>query len=207
MIMQNKILLEERIAVNDSNHICSEIIKKYRIEQDIKIDDFAFAHVVYGINDKPVLFHINFSNTNEVLPKNEFKIHLQNLNQKSFSELLYLVTYYGFFKEDEANLSLFKENNSTGAIASYLESTNGKLLYHYQVEQLYSSITNSNVEEAIAFRKAINLKRPSAFEKAKYLLFPSGETLFDVLTQYRFRDFTLFPKIKEAIALYNYLNQ
>jgi hypothetical protein len=118
-----------------------------------------------------------------------------------------LVTYYGFFKEDEANLSLFKENNSTGAIASYLESTNGKLLYHYQVEQLYSSITNSNVEEAIAFRKAINLKRPSAFEKAKYLLFPSGETLFDVLTQYRFRDFTLFPKIKEAIALYNYLNQ
>lgn len=205
--MQNKILLEERIAVNNQNHICSEIIKNYRIEQDFKIDDFAFAYVVYGINEKPVLFHIYFSNTEEVLPKNEFKIHLKNLNQKSFSELLYLVTYYGFFKEDEANLSLIKNNKSTGAVVSYLENTNGKLLYHYQVEQLYSSITNSNVEEAIAFRKAINLKRPSAFEKAKYLLFPSGETLFDVLSQYRFRDFTLYPKIKEAIALYNYLNQ
>lgn len=205
--MQNKILLEERIAVNDSNHICSEIIKNYRIEQDIKIDDFAFAHVVYGINDTPVLFNINFRNNAEVSTKNEFNIHLQNLNQKSFSELLYLVTYYGFFKEDEANLSLIKDNNSTGAVVSYLESTNGKLLYHYQVEQLYSSVTNSNVEDAIAFRKAINLKRPSAFEKAKYLLFPSGETLFDVLSQYRFRDFTLYPKIKEAIALYNYLNQ
>jgi len=204
--MQNKILLEERIAVNDSNHICSEIIKKYRIEQDIKIDDFAFAHVVYGIKDKPVLFHIYFSNTDEVLPKNEFKIHLKNLNKKSFSELLYLVTYYRFFKEDEANLSPIKENNSTGVVASYLESTNGKLLYHYQVEQLYSSITNSTTEEAIAFRTAINLKRPSAFEKAKALLFPSGESLFEVLTQYRFRDFTLYPKIKEAITLYNYLN-
>ena len=204
--MQNKILLEERIAVNNSNHICSEIIKNYRKEQDIKIDDFAFAHVVYGINDKPVLFHINFSNNTEVSTKNEFNIHLQNLNQKSFSELLYLVTYYGFFKEDEANLSLIKDNNSTGAVVSYLESTNCKLLYHYQVEQLYCSITNSAAEEAIAFRKAINLKRPSAFEKAKALLFPSGESFFEVLTKYRFRDFTLYPKIKEAITLYNYLN-
>jgi hypothetical protein len=205
--MQNKILLEELIAVNDSNHICSEIIKNYRKEQDIKIDDFAFAHVVYGINDKPVLFHIKFTATIEVLTDFEFNTHLQNLNMKSFSELLYLVTYYRLFKEDEANLSLIKDNNSTGAVASYLESTNGKLLYHYQVEQLYSSITNSTTEEAIAFRKAINLKRPSAFEKAKALLFPSGESFFEVLTKYRIRDFTLYPKIKEAIALYNYLNQ
>lgn len=71
---------------------------------------------------------------------------------------------------------------------------------------MYSAITNSTVEEAIAFRKVINLKRPSAFEKAKTMLLPSGESLFDVLTKYRFRDFTLYPKIKEAIALYNYLN-
>ena len=205
--MQNKILLEERITVNNQNHICSEIIKNYRIEKDIKIDDFAFAHIVYGIKDKPVLFYIKFTSTVEVSTENEFKIRLQNLNKKSFSELLYLITYYGFFKEDEANLSLIKNNKSTGAVVSYLENTNGKLLYHYQVEQLYSSITNSNVEEAIAFRKAINLQRPSAFEKAKALLFPSGESFFDVVTKYRFRDFTLYPKIKEAIALHNYLNQ
>lgn len=204
--MQNKILFEERIEINNSNHICSEIIKNYRIEQDIKIDDFALAQVVYGINDKPVLFHINFSNNAEFLSKNEFNVRLQNLNHKSFSQLLYLVTYYGFFKEDQTNLSLFKENNCNGAIASYLESTNGKLLYHYQVEQLYSSVTNSNVEEAIAFRKAINLKRPSAFEKAKTMLLPSGESLFEVLTKDRFRDFTLYPKIKEALELYIYLN-
>jgi hypothetical protein len=204
--MQNKILYEERISVNYSNHICSEIIKNHRIEQDIKIDDFAFAHVVYGIKGKPVLFHINFSNNAEDSTKNEFNMYLQNLNHKSFYQLLYLVTFYGFFKEDETNLSLFKENNSTGAVASFLESTNGKLLYHYQVEQLCSSVTNSNVEEAIAFRKAINLKRPSAFEKAKTMLLPSGESLFEVLTKDRFRDFTLYPKIKEALELYNYIN-
>ena len=80
------------------------------------------------------------------------------------------------------------------------------MLYHYQVEQIYSSVINSTAGEAIAFRKAINLKRHSSFEKAKTILLPSGESLFEVLTKYRFRDFTLYPKIKEAIALYNYLN-
>ncbi len=203
--MQNKILLEERITVNNQNHICSEIIKNYRIEKDIKIDDFAFAHIVYGIKDKPVLFYIKFTSTVEVSTENEFKIRLQNLNKKSFSELLYLITYYGFFKED-SNLSLVKDNNSTGAVASYLESTNGKLLYHYQLEQLYCSLTQSDIEEAVAFRKAINLKRHSAFEKAKTIVLPTGETLFEVITHYRHRDFTLYPKIQEAIALYNYLN-
>ena len=204
--MSNKILFEERIAVNNSNHICSEIITNYRIVNDIKVDDFAFAHLVYGIKDKPVLFYIHFTNTDEISIKNEFVIHLQNLNQKSFSELQYLVTYYGFFKEHESNFLHFKNHNDTDVVASYLENTNGKLLYHYQVEQLYSSLTNSTAEEAIAFRKAINLKKPSAFEKAKTMLLPSGESLFEVLTKHRFRDFTLYPKIKEAMELHTYLN-
>ena len=204
--MSNKILFEEQIAVNNQNHICSEIITNYRIAQDIKMVDFAFAHVVYGIKDKPVLFHIHFTNTDGISTQNEFVIHLQNLNQKSFSELLYLVTYYGFFKEHESNFLHFKNHNESGAVASYLENTNGKLLYHYQVEQLYSSITNSTAEEAIAFRKAINLKKPSAFEKAKSLFMPSGESLFEVLIKYRFRDFTLYPKVKEAMELHTYLN-
>ena len=204
--MSNKILFEERIAVTNSNHICSAIITNYRIAQDIKIDDFAFAHVVYGIKDKPVLFHIYFSNTDEISIQNEFVIHLQNLNQKSFSELLYLVTYYGFFKAHEGNFLYLKIHNESGAVASYLENTNGKLLYHYQIEQLYAAVANATLEEAIAFRKAINLKKPSAFEKAKTMLLPSGESLFDVLTKHRFRDFTLYPKIKEAMELHTYLN-
>lgn len=206
--MISKSILEEAINLKDTNHVCAPVIAQYQALYQIENDDFAFAHVIYGIKDKPVLFHINFSNYAEVPTKNEFSKHLQNLNQKSFYQLLYLVTYYGFFKEEEDNLSLFKvNNNSTSAVVSYLESTNGKLLYHYQVEQLYSSITNSTVEESISFRKAINLKRPSAFEKAKTMLLPSGEPLFEVITKYRFRDFTLYPKIKETIALYNYLNQ
>jgi hypothetical protein len=128
------------------------------------------------------------------------------VNKGSFAELLYLVSYYGFFKDYENNISLFKVSFASKKTECYFENTFGKLLYHYQLEQLYCSITQSSIEEAIAFRKAINLKRHSAFEKAKTILLPTGESLFEVITQYRYRDFTLYPKIKEAIALYNYLN-
>jgi hypothetical protein len=206
--MQNNNIFEEILPVTDTSHICSEIVTNYRIANDIKVNDFKHVYVVYGLQEnEPVVINLIFMTTFEEVPLVSFTYYLQQISTKSFYQLLYLVTYYGFFKEDEDNLSSIKDKNSTDAVASYLESTNGKLLYHYQVEQLFSSITNSTAEEAIIFRKAINLKRPSAFEKAKSLLFPSGETLFDVLTQYRFRDFTLYPKIKEAIALHNYLNQ
>ena len=204
--MISKSILEEAINLKDTNHVCAPIIAQYQALYQIENDDFEFAHVVYGIKNKPVLFHINFSNNAEVSTKNEFSKHLQNLNQKSFYQLLYMVTYYGFFKEDEDDLSFIKDNNSTGAVASYLESTNGKLLYHYQLEQLYLSLTQSNIEDAIEFRKAINIKRHSAFEKARTMFLPSGESLLDVLTKYRHRDFTLYPKIKEALNLFNYLN-
>lgn len=205
--MQNKNIFEKILPVTDTIHICSQIVTNYRIANDIKDNDFKHVYVVYGLQEnQPVMFNLIFMTTFEEVPLVSFTYYLQQISTKSFYQLLYLVTYYGFFKEDEANLSLFKDKKSTGAIASYLESTNGKLLYHYQLEQLYSAVANSTVEEAITFRKAINLKRPSVFEKAKTMLLPSAESLFEVLTKYRFRDFTLYPKIKEAIALYNYLN-
>ena len=205
--MQNSNIFEKILPVTDTSHICSQIVTNYRIANDIKVNDFKHVYVVYGLQqNQPVVFNLIFMTTFEDVPLVSFTYYLQQISSTSFYQLLYLVTYYGFFKEDEANLCPLKENKSTGAVASYLECTNGKLLYHFQVELLYSAITNSTVEEAITFRKAINLTRPSAFEKAKSLLFPSGESLFDVLIKQRFRDFTLYPKIKEAIALYNYLN-
>ena len=206
--MSNNELFELVVSTKDVDFICHPIITEYQKQQQIETDDFELVHIVYTIHeDKPIVFYIRFINSITELPKESFYNYITQIKKASFNELLYLVSYYGFFQEDEDNLSLIKDNNSIGAVASYLECTNGKLLYHYQVEQLYSSITNSTVEEAIAFRKSINLKRPSAFEKAKTMLLPSGESLFEVLIKYRFRDFTLYPKIKEAIALYNYLNQ
>jgi hypothetical protein len=202
-----KSIIEELINTNDIKHLCAPDIEKYQRSQQIEPDDFEWIHLVYALQDgKPIVFYIRFINGSIVLPKNKFSSYLTQISKSSFNELLYLVSYYGFFKEDEDNLSLLKVLNTANKIGWYFENTFYKLLYHYQLEQLYCSLTQSNIEEAVAFRKAINLKRQSAFEKAKTIVLPTGESLFEVITQYRHRDFTLYPKIKEAIALYNYLN-
>ena len=111
-----------------------------------------------------------------------------------------------FLKEDEDNLSLFNFQDTSRKTGCYFENTHGKLLYNHQLEQLYCSLTQSKIEEAIAFRKAINLKRHSAFEKAKTIDLPTGESLYDIISEYRYREFTLYPKLKETLALYSFLH-
>ena len=202
-----KPIIEEIISAGDIKHLFVSIISECQKNQQIETDDFEWVHLVYALQDgKPIVFYIRFINGSKELTKNNFSSYLSEVNKGSFAELLYLVSYYGFFKDYENNISLFKVSFASKKTECYFENTFGKLLYHYQLEQLYCSITQSSIEEAIAFRKAINLKRHSAFEKAKTILLPTGESLFEVITQYRYRDFTLYPKIKEAIALYNYLN-
>lgn len=202
-----KSILEEIISLNNTNHLCTPLIVEYQIQQQIEANDFEWVHLVYALeDDKPIVFYIRFINSIKELPKDKFSNYLSQVNKGFFAELLYLVSYYGFFKEDEDNLSLLQVPYTSNTTGCYFESTFGKLLYHYQLEQLYCSLTQATIEEAIAFRKSINLKRHSAFEKAKTIVLPTGERLFEVITHYRHRDFTLYPKIKEAIALYNYLN-
>ena len=202
-----KSILEETISLKDTCHPCVSIIAQHQKQQQIETDDFDWVHLVYAVlDDIYVVFYIRFINGKTELPEDNFSSYLTQVNKSSFNDLLYLVSYYGFFKEDEDNLSLLKVPDSLSKTGCYFENTFGKLLYHYQLEQLYCSLTQSNIEEAIAFRKAINIKRHSTFEKAKTIGLPTGESLFEIITQYRHRDFTLYPKIKEAIALYNYLN-
>ncbi|RAR73807.1 hypothetical protein [Flavobacterium aciduliphilum] len=202
-----KPIIEERINLADTSHLCASIIAEYKKAQQIETDDFEWVHLIYGIQgNKPVLFYIRFINGSTALPNYDLSSYQAQINKSSFNQLLYLLSYYGFFKEDEDNLSLLKVHNTSNKLGYYFENTFGKLLYHYQLEQLYCSSTQCNIEEAVNFRKAINLKSHRALEKAKTIVLPTGESLFEVITQYRHRDFTLYPKIKEAIALYNYLN-
>jgi hypothetical protein len=205
--MPNKEIFELVVAVNDTEFICHPIIIQYQKQQQLENDEFEWVHLAYGLQEgKPIVFYIRFINGTTELPKNNISSYLSQINKNSFNELLYLVSYYGFFKENEDNLSLVKVSHTLSKTGCYFENSFGKLLYHYQLEQLYCSLTQSNIEKAVAFRKAINIKRHSAFEKAKTIVLPTGESLFKVITQYRHRDFTLYPKIKEAIELYNYLN-
>jgi hypothetical protein len=205
--MPYKELIELVVAVNDTEFICHPIIIQYQKQQQIETDEFEWVHLLYAIHEeKPIVFYVRFINDNTELPKHNFSSYLSQINKSSFSELLYLVSYYGFFKENEDNLSLFNVLDTSSNTRGYFENTFGKLLYHYQLEQLYCSLTQSSIEDAVAFRKSINLKRHNTFEKGKTILLPTGESLYDIISEYRYREFTLYPKLKEALALYTFLH-
>jgi hypothetical protein len=205
--MPYKELIELVVAVNDTEFICHPIIIQYQKQQQIETEDFDSVHLVYAVQDgKPIVFYIRFINGSKWQPQDNFSSYLLKVNKLSFSELLYLVSYFGFFKENEDNLSLFNVLETSSNTGGYFENTFGKLLYHYQLEQLYCSLTQSSIEDAVAFRKSINLKRHNTFEKAKTILLPTGESLYDIISEYRYREFTLYPKLKEALALYTFLH-
>ena len=200
-------LFENLVSIRDTNFICYAAIKEYQKHLQLNNDDFEWIHIVYTIKqEKPVVFYIRFLSLPIAVPTTNFKSYLQQIDTTIFAEVLFLVTYYGFFNQDCENLSLFKEPNKDKCFTYFFNDTFGKLLYHYQLEQLYAALTQSTPEEAITFRKAINLKRHNAFEKAKTIFLPTGERLYDVIKKYRYREFTLYPKLKEAIALYTFLH-
>lgn len=198
-----KPIFEDIISLSNTNHICYSSIVTYMKSAEIETNDFSFVHIVFGYTEKPVLFQVNFLNEIVTTPLNFQELLAKT---KSFGDIVYLVTLYWFYKEDET-LDWFTETTETNnALSSLFSMSKGKLVYHYQLEQLYSAATNCSIEEAILFRKAINLKRPSAYEKAKKVFLPTGQSIFEVLHQYRIKDFTLYPKIKEALKLYYYIN-
>ena len=62
-------------------------------------------------------------------PPVSFESYLQQIKTSSFSELLYLVSYYGFFKKDEANLSLIKNSLTKGSLDCYFEKAQKHRFY------------------------------------------------------------------------------
>ena len=166
-----------------------------------------WVHIVYAINTEPIVFSISYTRKNIVVPEKSFKYYLLNSDLESFNELLYLVTLYSHCCFDKDSSWFSNKPINSELISSYLSKSKGKLVYHYQLEQMYLSLKNSSIENAIVFRKSINLKRKSAFEEAKLIPSPNGNTLLEIIEEYRIKDFTLYPKIKETLELFHFLNQ
>jgi hypothetical protein len=165
-------MFETVISVKDKHHICAPTISEYLKNLKIEANDDHFIHIVYAINEKTlIVFYIRFLNNIKGLPEESFTNCLSKLNTSNFDELLFLSTYYGLALDNEDNLfTVIKSYHQSNITLAYFKNTFGKLLYHYQLEQLYCSLTSSTIQEAIDFRKSINLKRPIAFEKAKNII-------------------------------------
>jgi hypothetical protein len=202
-------MFETVISVKDKYHICTPTIIEYLKNLNIEPHEDHFIHIAYAIKEESLLvFYIKFLNNVKELSEESFTNCLTKLNTSNFDELLFLSTYYGVFLNNEDNLfAVIKSYNQPKNTLAYFKNTFGKLLYHYQLEQLYCSLTNSSIQVAIDFRKSINLKRQVAFEKAKSIKLPTQDSLYDVIKKHQHFGFTLYPKLKECITLYEYLNE
>lgn len=202
-------MFETIISAKDKYHICAPTITEYLKSLNIEPQEDQFIHMVYAIKDEAILvFYIRFLNNIKELSEGSFINCLSKLDTSNFDELLFLSTYYGVFLNNEGNLfTVIKSYDQSKNTFAYFKNTFGKLLYHYQLEQLYSSLTNSGIQEAIDFRKSINLKRPIAFEKAKSIKLPTQDSLYDVIKKHQYFGCTLYPRLKECITLYEYLNE
>ncbi len=196
---------EEIVNSNDTKHLCHKIILGYINSHDINPNHY-WVHIVYTIKIEPLIFSILFFNKKIVVPEKSFKYYLLNSDLESFDELLYLVTLYSHFCFDKDSSWFLNKPNNPELISSYLSKSKGKMVYNYQLEQLYMSLTNSSIETAITFRKSINLKRKSAFDEAKSIILSNGKVLLNFIQESRIKDFTLYPKIKETMELYQFLN-
>lgn len=199
-----ELIKEEIINCNNTDHLCHKMILCYAKTHGMNTNDL-WVHIVYSIKIEPIVFSISFVKKNIVIPKKSFKYYLLKTNINSFSELLYLVTLYPHFCFEEDSDWFSNKPNNSELISSYLSKSKGKLVYHYQLEQMYLSLKNSSVEDAIAFRKSINLKRKSAFQEAKLILLPNGESLMKSIEESSIKDFTVYPKIQDAMVLFNFL--
>jgi hypothetical protein len=199
-------LKEEIINSNNTKHLCHPIILEYLKNHNLYLKD-AWIHVVYAIKTEPIIFSILYINKKIVIPEKSFKYYLLNSDLESFDELLYLVTLYSHCCFDKDSSWFLNKPNNPELINSYLSKSKGKMVFHYQLEQLYMSLTNSSIETAITFRKSINLKRKSAFDEAKSIILSNGKSLLNFIQESRIKDFTLYPKIKETMELFHFLNQ
>ena len=82
------------------------------------------------------------------------------------------------------------------------------LLFYHTFELMQSILKNiaKHVSLTLEEEKLFLSKIETKNLKAKTILLPTGESLFDIISEYRYREFTLYPKVKEALVLYTFLH-
>ena len=79
-------------------------------------------------------------------------------------------------------------------IETILDCSYGKLVYHFQLEQLYRAYTGSIYwDEAIKFRKAFNKKDHAVIDAVLAMQLPDGAVFREFINQHRISDFVFKP--------------
>ena len=97
-------------------------------------------------------------------------------------------------------MNKYTEPKGTKWIDKILHCTYGKLVYHFQLEQLYSLFTgfSLDLEKATRFRKAFNIKNHAVVDPVLTKQLTDGSTFGELIEQRRISDFVFKPQWEAA---------
>ena len=171
-------------------------------------EEFKYAYIVFLDASPPFYLLIMPHSKNYLInyDNGEFQKFYENLPGKNFFDLLYLVTLYPkwlmgeHFSTHPFRLPSFEREN---LVDELLSASYGRLVYHFQLTQLFRIMTGADEESADKFRRDIGNHIPEAVELTKKISLPAGETLEEIMKERMIYEFTCFPHYREAALLYS----
>ncbi len=190
----------------------TQIIK--RMHGDLLTDDMKSGHMVY-LKSQPEQPIIYGTSSDDDFAKKEhcFSDFLEVINTSDYYQILLLVTTYQYYLSESVAgyTDLLKSdvpffNNKNPNLDTFLKETNGWLVYHHQLENLYTMAAGCDHPESQTFRKRINKKINSSFDESRSIeVF--GALLYDIIKERMTLEGTVKPNYYGAYLLFQHLNR
>ena len=203
--------IKERIwrLHDDSDFTRTLYIDSGWLAEHIDINEYQTGHAIYIESEKPeILFDFIHKTTDfDVGYFNTFLDYIKKFELTYFMDIVFAIDTYTltnlFGKNRTSDLKFTFKNHSI--IDSILKESQGAIIWHHQLENLYLFHRNDK-NEATEFRKKILKKLASAFDLASKIQIDQDTTLNNVINDRMIFRGTVSPGLKEATNLYQYLN-
>lgn len=207
-----RLMIKEEFVNLDSRPDIKDLYKKSYPSNRLLLEEFQFAHAIYLEMDPRQSIRINLSNKDysETFNEEGFVNNLKKLDHEGFFDLLYLTTLH---PDVSYNSLLFADpfentlNSDSKLIDQIFNISFGKLVYHFQLEHLFSMITGENAINAKEFRRDLGKKKKDAINFSKNLKLTSNQSLYEIMQERMISSFTFSPNFKGATILYKYLEK
>ncbi len=206
-----KDIIEKSFVIGeDAFH--TQIIK--RMYGNLLTDNMKSGHMVY-LKSQPEQPFIYGSSSDDDFARKEgcFSDFIKIINTSDYFQVLFLVTTYQYYLSEsvagytdllKSDVSSF--NNKNPHLDTFLKETNGWLVYHHQLENLYTMATGCDHPESQTFRKRINKKTNSSYAEPRSIeVF--GASFYDIIKERMILKGTVKPNYHGAYLLFQHLIQ
>jgi DNA polymerase III alpha subunit len=209
--MKNFNLIEEEVyELNQCSETDLNMIKSAFGMTDMK--DYQYAYIIsIPPKDKNLVFgFLQSSSKNKKPVIGNIRETLLAYNKYGFYDLLYFTTLYlpsiqipNTFKKNPFDIEPVKNEDS---LDKYLSISFGKIIYTFQIEQLYMESTHCDILEAIRIRRNINKKVNTTLKKLTEIKFDEEKSFMQLLNERMISDFVYYPNIRFARNLNDLIN-